>query len=242
MDALMTRNLKAVFFDMGQTLSHQTPLREDLLAQFLQGQGYERSAQDVRRALLSADTWWHLWIKEKPFGWNDESQRRTMRLKYRETVLVSLGLDYKDGLRAALDGLWDTSIMRRHDAIFPDVLPTIAALRARGLKLAIVSNWDKSLTSHCDDLGLTPLFDTIVGSFDVGFEKPDPRIFGIALDRLEVEAGQVVHVGDIYVSDVVGARNAGIVPILIDRYDLQRDADCLRVRTLDQIVPLLPGR
>jgi len=120
------------------------------------------------------------------------------------------------------------------------VLPTLSDLRRRGLKLAIVSNWDASLQSHCDDLGLTPLFDTIVGSQAVGYEKPDPRIFAIALERVQVTATQVLHVGDIYVSDVVGARRAGITPVLLDRHDLQPNADCLRVRTLDQILPLLP--
>jgi putative hydrolase of the HAD superfamily len=234
----MTQTLKAVFFDMGSTLSHQTPMREDLIGQFLHDQGHERPLQDVRRALLKADTWWHIWLQEIPFGWNDQSQRQTMRLNYRKTFLESLGLNYEDGLRESLDGLWTTSIMRRHDALFPDALPTIQALRSRGLKLAIVSNWDKSLMSHCDDLGLTPLFDTIVGSFYSGYEKPDPRIFKVALDQLGVNGEQTMHVGDMYVADVAGARRAGILPVLLDRFDLEPDADCLRVRTLDQLLPL----
>ncbi len=224
---------------MGSTLSHQEPMREDLLAQFLNDHGSARPVQNIRQALLDSDTWWHEWAEQNPFGWRDQSLISIMRQQYRQRFLQSLELDDKNGLHTALDDLWNTSIMRRHTAIFPDVLPTIQALKARRLQLAIVSNWDNSLQSHCDDLGMTPLFDTIVGSSYVGYEKPDPRIFAIALQRLSLQADQVLHVGDMYVSDVVGARRAGIVPVLLDRFDLQPDADCLRVRTLDQIAALL---
>ena len=233
------KDLQAVFFDMGSTLSHQDPTREDVISRFLLDRGHPQSLDSIRRALLKSDTWWHLWIEKRPFGWNDDKLRERMRQQYRQTFLETLGLENTDGLRQSLDDLWNTSIMRRHNAIYPDVLPTIAALRERGLKLALVSNWDTSLNSHCDDLGLTPHFDTIVGSFYVGYEKPDPRIFHVALERLSLQASQVLHIGDMYVSDVVGARRAGITPVLLDRDDLQPEAECLRVRTLDQILPLV---
>ena len=235
----MPRNLHAVFFDMGSTLSHQEPMREDLLAQFLHSHGSARPVQNIRQALLDSDTWWHEWTEQNPFGWRDQKLIPVMRQQYRQRFLQSLELDDTNGLHAELDDLWNTSIMRRHTAIFPDVRPTITMLREHHLKLAIVSNWDESLQSHCDDLGMTPLFDTIVGSSYVGYEKPDPRIFAIALERLGVKPDQALHVGDMYVSDVVGARRAGILPVLLDRFDLQPDADCLRVRTLDQLAALL---
>jgi putative hydrolase of the HAD superfamily len=235
----MIQELKAVFFDMGSTLSHQEPMREDLLAGFLRERGHERPVQEIRRALLASDTWWHEWTEQNPFGWRDKSLIQSMRQQYRQRFMQTLQLDDRDGLHEDLEDLWNTSIMRRHTAIFPDVLPTIHALKARRLRLAIVSNWDDSLQSHCDDLGMTPLFDTIVGSSAVGVEKPDPHIFTIALERLGVTADQVLHVGDMYVSDVIGARRAGIVPVLLDRFDLQPDADCLRVRTLNPLLSLL---
>jgi len=236
----MTRDLRAIFFDMGSTLSHQQPTREDLLFDFLAERGHERPVQQIRRSLLACDTWWHEWTEQNPFGWQDARLTKTMRSEYRRVFMQTMDLPANDGLGEALTNLWTTSIMRRHTAVYPDVMPTLHAVRQRGLKLAIVSNWDASLQSHCDDLGLTPLFDTIVGSLDVGYEKPDPRIFQIALERVQVTASQVLHVGDMYVSDVVGARRAGITPALLDRHDLQTDADCLRVRTLDQLMPLLP--
>ena len=237
----MKNTIAAVFFDMGSTLSLQNPAREDLLLSFLAERGHQRSLSDIRRALLMADVWWHRWAAETPFAWRNEETRAALRRQYRDTFLAALDLANHDGLQEALMDLFRTSVMRRHNALFPDVMPALHALRARGLRLAIVSNWDESLNSHCDDLGLTPLFDTIVGSLYVGREKPDPRIFHIALERLALGPEQVMHVGDMYPSDVVGARRAGIRPILLDRYDLQPDVDCLRVRNLEQILPLLPS-
>jgi putative hydrolase of the HAD superfamily len=235
----MSKAITAVFFDMGSTLSYQEPTREVLLVGFLHQQGFERSPQDLRRALLAADTWWHEWTQQNPFGWRDEKLRVSMRLQYRQVFLAALGLDASPELRAALDDAWSGSIMRRHNAIFPDVMPTLHAMRAQGLRLAIVSNWDESLLSHTDELGLTPLFETIVGSLAVGYEKPHKRIFEIALERLALAPEDVIHVGDMYVSDVVGARRAGIRPVLLDRYDLMPQADCLRISTLDQLLPLV---
>ena len=162
-----------------------------------------------------------------------------MRLQYRQVFMAALDLDGNDALRAALDDVWSASIMRRHNAIFADVMPTLHAMRAQGLKLGIVSNWDESLLSHTDELGLTPLFDAIVGSLAVGYEKPNKRIFEIALERLALAPDQVIHVGDMYVSDVVGARRAGIRPVLLDRFDLMPEADCLRIATLDELLPLV---
>lgn len=235
----MKQTPTAIFFDMGSTLSLQQPTRESLLSQFLHDHRHERTEQDVRRALLAADTWWHRWNEAHPFGWADETKRTEMRTRYRDVFLEALDLASDDGLRDPLADVWSTSIMRRHNALFPDVMPSLQAMRRHGLRLAIVSNWDNSLQSHCDDLSLTPLFETIVGSFAVGYEKPDPRIFQVALERLAVQPQQVIHVGDIYASDVVGARRARITPILLDRYDLQPDADCLRIDSLDGLLHLL---
>lgn len=235
----MSKAITAVFFDMGSTLSYQEPTREALLVDFLHQRGFERSPQDLRRALLAADTWWHEWTQQNPFGWRDDRLRTSMRLQYRQVFMAALDLDGNDALRAALDDVWSASIMRRHNAIFADVMPTLHAMRAQGLKLGIVSNWDESLLSHTDELGLTPLFDAIVGSLAVGYEKPNKRIFEIALERLALAPDQVIHVGDMYVSDVVGARRAGIRPVLLDRFDLMPEADCLRIATLDELLPLV---
>jgi HAD superfamily hydrolase (TIGR01509 family) len=86
---------------------------------------------------------------------------------------------------------------------------TVRALRARGLEVAVVSNWDISLTEQLERLGTAALFRAIVTTAEAGAPKPEPAVFRLALERLGVEAGRVLHVGD-EPGDEEGARAAGI--------------------------------
>lgn len=101
--------------------------------------------------------------------------------------------------------------------VYPDVLPALAVLRQRGLRLAVVSNWDERLPGLLAGLGLAPSFEAVVYSSEVGVEKPDRRIFQSALDRLEVVAGEAVHVGDGQLEDVEGALAAGMYAVQVSR-------------------------
>ena len=83
------------------------------------------------------------------------------------------------------------------------------ALRAAGLSLACAANWDVSLHDHLARLGIADRFDAVLASADVGVEKPDPRVFAHALERLGVVPGRALHIGDEEV-DRVGAAAAGL--------------------------------
>jgi len=115
----------------------------------------------------------------------------------------------------------------------------LAALRARGLRLVVVSNANGTLHRAFDRVGLTPLLDVVFDSFVEGVEKPDPRFFRLALERAGASAASTVHVGDIYHVDVVGARAAAITPVLVDPAGLYPDADCARIRGLADLPPAL---
>jgi putative hydrolase of the HAD superfamily len=101
--------------------------------------------------------------------------------------------------------------------LFPDVIPALSGLRARHLRLAIVSNFDSRLTSICQGLAIAGLFDVVVMSSQVGCAKPDPRIFAIALERLGVSPFEALHIGDSETLDVESAQAAGLRALLIDR-------------------------
>jgi HAD superfamily hydrolase (TIGR01509 family) len=119
----------------------------------------------------------------------------------------------------------------------PDnVVPALAALRARSLTLVLVSNANGTVCAHMDRLGLARWFDCLIDSCDVGVEKPDPRIFQIALERVKADPKTTIHVGDLYQVDVVGARAAGLRGVLLDETNLYPDADCPRVRSLTELV------
>ncbi len=103
--------------------------------------------------------------------------------------------------------------------VYPEVARTLSTLRERGFRLGIISNWDERLPALLDQLGLTPSFDAIAISSDIGVEKPDRRIFAAALERLGVEPAAALHVGDSQIEDAEGAIAAGMEAVLLDRGD-----------------------
>jgi putative hydrolase of the HAD superfamily len=90
------------------------------------------------------------------------------------------------------------------------VVDTLEMLAAHGLSLAVVANWDYGVHEHLRHAGISERFATVVCSAEVGAPKPDPRPFLVALERLGVEPGRAIHVGDHAPHDEVGARAAGM--------------------------------
>ena len=101
--------------------------------------------------------------------------------------------------------------------VYDEVPAALAALSGRGLRLAVVSNWDERLPRLLAALGLAPSFEAVVVSATVGVEKPHPRIFATAAERLAVAPQRILHVGDRRLEDVEGARGAGMRALLLDR-------------------------
>ena len=100
---------------------------------------------------------------------------------------------------------------------YPDVLFALPLLRARGFRLVVVSNWDVSLAPTLRGLGLGGMFDAVITSAEVGAAKPAPEVFHAALAFLGVSPGDALHVGDDPRLDVLGARAAGVLPVLLRR-------------------------
>lgn len=125
--------------------------------------------------------------------------------------------------------------------LYDDVVPTLAHLRDTGFKLAIVSNWDTPLDPLTERLGIVRYFDAIVASHDarVRSAKPDSHIFNYTLAAIGISAEAVVHVGDTYEADIVGAKNAGIRPILIDRDGTQAGRWGETIQSLAELPQLL---
>jgi HAD superfamily hydrolase (TIGR01509 family) len=94
--------------------------------------------------------------------------------------------------------------------VLPGVQTALAELRARGLALAVVANWDFSLHDHLRRHGLAESFDVVVTSAETGVRKPDPAPFRAALAQLRVDAARAIHVGDHPPQDEAGARAAGL--------------------------------
>jgi len=101
--------------------------------------------------------------------------------------------------------------------VFEDALPALEEIRRRGYSTGIVSNWQCGLESFCEELGLRRHVDFVISSAEVGCAKPERRIFELALDALGLPAAAVAHVGDHPEEDAAGAREVGMLPILLVR-------------------------
>jgi putative hydrolase of the HAD superfamily len=126
-------------------------------------------------------------------------------------------------------GLWTVAI--------EGAVSTVKALKAAGHRLGVVSNAEGRVERDLDGAGYAGLFETVVDSHVVGVEKPDPKIFRIAMERMSISPESVVYLGDVPAVDVAGARAAGLTPVLLDRHDLYVSADVPRLRSIAE----LPG-
>ena len=156
--------------------------------------------------------------------------------RYFHLTFDAAGVPAGDLRRPALDDLW--AYHQEHNLwehLPADVIPTLDRLRAAGLTLAVASNANGVLQRLFDRLGLTPYFHAVCDSHVEGIEKPDPRFFQIVLERAGGRPETAMHVGDLYYVDVVGARSAGIEPLLLDPHGLYRDFDAPRIASLSEL-------
>ncbi len=118
---------------------------------------------------------------------------------------------------------------------------TVAELKRRGFRLGVVSNAEGRVAVDLDGAGYEGMFETVVDSHVVGVEKPDPGIFDIALKRMEAVPETTVFLGDVPSVDVIGARAAGVTPILLDPHDLYGDEEVTRLRCIRELPDCLPS-
>jgi HAD superfamily hydrolase (TIGR01549 family) len=123
----------------------------------------------------------------------------------------------RDRLAALLEKLWEEHVGKNLYSLVPTGLgEALDRVRAAGVKVAIISNSEGMLARLFEQLQILSHFDLIVDSGIFGLEKPDPRIFQVALEKFGIRADHALHLGDTYATDVLGAHAAGVRTALID--------------------------
>jgi len=160
--------------------------------------------------------------------------------RYDRRVLDRLGIaDHHETVRQRIEAGFDAGRWHRP---YPETRGILESLRSMDYRLGVISNNTDDIHRTLGAHDLAGYFDHVTYSQEVRAEKPDPAVFRLALDRAECEPSEAIHVGDIYEADIVGARAVGMFPVLVDRDDRRPNADCLRIRDLRELVPLLEGR
>jgi putative hydrolase of the HAD superfamily len=218
--------MKTILFDAGGTLVFPSFSR---IAAELAAEGAAADAAALQRADVRVR--FDMDRAEVIATTNDGGRFR----RYLDALARSVGLA---GVPAAAFARLD-GYHREHNLwedVPADVAETLARLRGR-YRLGVVSNANGTVRAKLERVGLASFFETIVDSHEEGIEKPDPRLFAVALARMGVAAAETAYVGDLYHVDVVGASAAGLTPFLLDPFDLYAHLPVSRVRTLAELDP-----
>lgn len=235
-------DLDAILFDAGGTLIE---LDHPFIAARAAARGRQLAPDAVRRAEGQA----RLAVDRHAQRGNALTSDGDRRPSYFGTLLDAAGLApaERDALvRELEDEHARENLWRR---VAPGAHAALAALRARGLRLAVVSNADGRVEAMLRSMGLTEHLELVVDSHHEGVEKPDPAIFRRAATRLGVRVERACYVGDIHAIDVLGARSAGLAPVLIDAVGAYTGApaqggtrlDCATISHLDELVAGICG-
>ena len=123
--------------------------------------------------------------------------------------------------------------------VMPGVPDALARMQQQGLTLAVISNSDGTCANSLEDAGLLHYMNFVIDSAEVGVEKPDRRIFEIALARGGADPRRTLYVGDLYHADIVGPRRAGLHALLLDPYGDWPPLDCDRAPDLSAVADRL---
>jgi putative hydrolase of the HAD superfamily len=169
------------------------------LARAFEERGVGCSAEVVRDAFAAEVAYY----RPRAVSGRDRESLAALRLDCTRVFLEAAGASLEPA--SFVDSFMDAIAFEP----MPGALEAVAGLRARGLELAVVSNWDVGLAEHLERIGAAEYFSTIVTSAEASAAKPDPALFRLALERLGVEPGRALHVGD-EPEDEQGARAAGM--------------------------------
>jgi putative hydrolase of the HAD superfamily len=228
--------IKAVCFDLHETLAHYDPPREEVHARACREIGLQVEPDALHQSLIAADALWREENSSSPIDKRPWEEKIAVYARYESEILKGVGIEISSD--TALKIISRVGEIGLKFKAYDDSLPTLELLKQRHLILGLISNVGQELASICDDLGFTPYLDFKVSSLEVGCDKPRPGIFLAALNRAGVKPEEALYTGDQYDLDVVGAQGVGMKAVLLDRRN-SATYSCPRICHLTEIVGYL---
>jgi len=227
--------VRTVFFDFGGTLARtwvsdgRTPA--ELWGRTLGRWGLSVAPEQLADALRETDHELsgqiYRYLGRTPEFWN----------LFESTALGHLGLrDPPDELLQLVRREFDQA---SRGTLFEETRPVLFELQRRGVALGVISNHNDALREILAFHGLLRPFATVTYSQEVGAEKPDRRVFDLALARAGCAAGEAIHVGDSWAADYLGAKAVGMRAIWLNRRGRSPPEACESVSDLLGVLPLV---
>jgi putative hydrolase of the HAD superfamily len=232
-DSSPRRRTRAVFFDVDFTLIYPGPA--------FQGSGYRefcsRFGIEVDVAVFDTAVAGAATFLEPESGLYDAQ----LYVDYTRRIIEGMG-GTGPHLEDAAREIYAEWAACHHFMLYDDVPEVLRGLHASGIKIGLITNSHRCLSSFQSHFALEGLFSVTLSSLDHGYMKPHPSIFESALQAADVEAGEAVMVGDSFSHDVEGARRLGMRGILVARSATARAAcppDVAVIQSLRELPALL---
>jgi putative hydrolase of the HAD superfamily len=230
--------IKAVFFDLYQTLVHYQPTQEELQAQALNGMGFKTTAAALARTILTANEFIYIEMAKRPLSKRSQKEIAELYMEYQRIVLKGAGINTDE--KTVLKLLAVMQKTQLDIVLFDDTMLTLTELKKRGLTTGLISNIEKNMSETIEKLGIASKLDVVVTSLEAGAPKPQPEIFRYAMQKGNVRPDESIFVGDQYQVDMVGAKSAGMKAILLDRTGYYaKKLDTPKIKNLREIVNFL---
>lgn len=232
-----TTTITTITFDAGNTLLYCDPTPAEIYAAELTRHGRAVSAEEVEPVFAGA---WADLQERTPagidrYGSEPGGEKQWWGAFLRE---VLARLDHDAAWERLLEDLYAAFSRPEVWNLYPETRHTLETARDRGLRLAVISNWDRRLPEILDGLDLTLYFEQIMVSAIEGVEKPAADIFLRTLEKLGTHPDETLHVGDSPLEDYEGSRAVGMSSLLIDRPGSFVDNGYRRIDRLDQVLDL----
>ena len=232
--------IRAIFFDLDGTLRHNLPSGSEFFADYAIQQGLHATPGDRLRAMR----WEHYYWANSPELKGDRQaylpDEGQFWAAYARRQLVALGATNAEADRLApvLNEYMGTKY-KPQSVVPEDALRLLPMLKQNGYRLGLLSNREKPFVEEAQQLGLAAYFEVLLAGGPLGMWKPEPELFLHACEQVKVPPAEAVYVGDNYFADVIGARRAGLQPVLYDPRGIFDDPGCAIIRSFDDLYSML---
>jgi HAD superfamily hydrolase (TIGR01662 family) len=228
--------IKAIFFDLDGTLRHSVPSGGEVFTDYVKTLGLPVNEEAYLRAMRWEHFYWASSVDLRNDLLAHPVETEKFWIEYSRRRLIALGASPAWALEFASAISKHMGEFYKPESIVPDdVRRTLPQLKEAGYILGVISNRDKPFQDVLDEHSIGEFFDFSLAAGEVNVFKPDPGIFEHALQHVRVSAGETIYVGDNYYADVLGARNAGLQPVLYDPLGVFPDPDCTTIRSFDEL-------
>jgi len=234
--------IRAIFYDLDGTLRMNQPNGWQAFIEFANELGLSTTQEDYLRVAR----WEHYYFAQSSELIADriafpDGDSFWHNFGYRQLILLGASPQEAEDLSPKIFQLMNDRY-RPADIVPNDLFETLQTLKERGFILGVFSNRSESFAEYLEEIGLSDFFSLAIDAGQAGVYKPNAGAFHFLLEKAGIPAQDAIYIGDNYFADVVGARGAGLTPVLLDVNGVFEKPDCPVIQSHNQIISLLDRR